>query len=332
MPVYNSELYIKEAIDSILNQTFSDFELIIIDDASTDKSVEIIQSYSDSRIHLHVKPQNSGLTKSLNYGISIAKGEYIARMDSDDISLPTRFQKQVEILDHNSNIIVCGTAYQFIGSETVIYNPSKYENIKVGLLRDSCIGHPTVMIRKSVLEVNSILYDENMEMAEDYDLWVRLLQFGELFNFPEILLQYRIHNNQVSNVKYELQMQKATICRINLLSYININFSENEKNVFSKLHFKNKTLSFNELKVALHFKDKISSKNTVSNFFDKEELLIFLKELEHKMIYNYFFNRISYNPKLILHFFQIIFKVNYQLKPKQTFNFFIKSIFGYKIK
>ena len=114
LPVYNSELYIKETIDRVLNQTFSDFELLIIDDCSTDKTVSIIKEYSDERICLIEKEKNSGLINSLNFGISLAKGEYIARMDGDDICLLERFAKQVAFLDKNPTIILCGTAYSDI--------------------------------------------------------------------------------------------------------------------------------------------------------------------------------------------------------------------------
>ena len=114
MPVYNCELYVQEAIDSILNQTFIDFELLIIDDCSTDKTVEIINNYADKRIKLTTKPHNTGLTNSLNYGLSIAQGQYIARMDGDDVSVLDRFEKQVKFLDTNPDIILCGTWYQLM--------------------------------------------------------------------------------------------------------------------------------------------------------------------------------------------------------------------------
>jgi glycosyltransferase involved in cell wall biosynthesis len=127
MPVYNCELYIKEAIYSILNQTFTDYELIIIDDCSTDSTADIIKDYSDSRIIFFEKDSNSGYTNSLNYGLSVAKGEYIARMDGDDISLPTRLEKQVHFLNSNPDIVLCGTSYSIMEQQGVFYMP---QNIK----------------------------------------------------------------------------------------------------------------------------------------------------------------------------------------------------------
>jgi glycosyltransferase involved in cell wall biosynthesis len=332
MPVYNSELYIKEAIDSVLNQTFSDFEFIIIDDASTDKSVEIIKSYSDSRIQLIVKPQNSGLTNSLNYGISIARGEYIARMDSDDISLPERFEKQVAFLDKNNEVVVCGTAIQFINSEIVINNPEHNEDIKIKLLCGSCLAHPTVMMRKSVFDLNNILYNVKMETAEDYYLWVSLLKYGKLANLKDVLLFYRTHDNQVSNLRNELQIKIANICKIKMLDYVSYNFKDEEKTVINKLYLKSKSFSFDEIKLLLKIKWRIISKNNENNFFNKKEFLKIINQQEHIIFYEYFFTRKEYDPKLIIHFFQIIFQINYKLKVKQTVGFFIKSIISYKIK
>ena len=217
MPVYNSELYIKEAIDSILNQTFSDFELIIIDDASTDKSVEIIQSYTDSRIQLILKPKNSGYTNSLNYGLTIAKGEYIARMDSDDISLPTRFEKQVTYLDANSEYILCGSQYQIIGTNKITKNPCLHEEIKVRLISECCIAHPSVMFRLNKMKEFGLKYNNEREPAEDYDLWLKLVFIGKIANLNEVLLHYRIHENQVSNTRNLKQRKISNTLKFEML-------------------------------------------------------------------------------------------------------------------
>jgi glycosyltransferase involved in cell wall biosynthesis len=202
LPVYNSELYIKDAVDSILNQTFSDFEFIIIDDASTDKSVEIIQSYSDSRIQLIVKPKNSGYTDSLNYGLTIAKGEYIARMDSDDISLPTRFEKQIEFLQKNSEVVVCGTWITVFGNNIDSYTfeaPQNSNEIKLTFLSYDCIAHPSVMFRKSC--VMNLEYKKEFVPAEDYKLWSEIIVKHDFSIIQEALLLYRQHENNISKAK-----------------------------------------------------------------------------------------------------------------------------------
>ena len=204
MCTYNGGHYLKEQIDSILNQTFSDFEFIIIDDASTDKSVEILQSYSDPRIQLIVKPKNSGYTDSLNYGLTIAKGEYIARMDSDDISLPTRFEKQVEVLQKNKDVVVCGSWISVFGNnmESVIFEaPQNPIEIKLTFLSYDCIAHPSVMFRKSCME--NLEYQKEFVPAEDYKLWSEVILKHDFYIIQEALLRYRQHENNISKIKAE---------------------------------------------------------------------------------------------------------------------------------
>ena len=220
MPVYNCELYIKEAVDSILNQTFADFDFLIIDDASTDKTVSIIKEYKDSRIQLIEKTVNTGYTISLNYGLKVAKGEYIARMDGDDISLPNRFEKQIAFLDSNPDVVLCGAAIKVIDSDRVIMYPESHDNIKLEFLTQNCIVHPSVMIRKSILDFHSLTYDINKEPAEDYNLWVKLLNYGKLYNIQEVLLYYRVHSCQVSQKRFSLQVESSIETQLELLDFL----------------------------------------------------------------------------------------------------------------
>ncbi|WP_417939630.1 glycosyltransferase family 2 protein [Flavobacterium sp. RS13.1] len=220
MPVYNCELYIRESIESILNQTFDDFEFLIIDDASTDSTVDKIKMYNDKRIKLIEKSLNTGLTNSLNYGLAIAKGEYIARMDGDDISLPKRFEKQIAFLDQNQDVILCGTLYKIIGTEKVCEHPLFHDEIKVKLISGCYIAHPTVMIRKFILEQNKISYDSTKEPAEDYDLWSRLAFLGKLSNIGEVLLHYRVHPLQVSILRREKQIKISDQIKIRMLQKV----------------------------------------------------------------------------------------------------------------
>ncbi|OMQ09871.1 glycosyltransferase [[Flexibacter] sp. ATCC 35103] len=291
MPVYNCELYVKEAVDSILNQTFSDFEFIIIDDASTDSTVSIIKSYNDPRIQLIEKPQNSGYTNSLNNGLSIAKGEYIARMDGDDISLPERFAKQVAFLDANPGIILCGTLYQIIGKNKISDHPLSHEEIKVKLISGCYIAHPTVMIRKTVLEQNKVEYDVKKEPAEDYDLWSRLAFLGELANIGEVLLYYREHLLQTSNLRREKQEKVAQGIKIMMLqkvvpdlenaSFFPFDFSLPIKQKGWAKEFKTKMKLLNLL-VQENNKNKIYDSKLFSKFI-KEEKISFSKKVNQKL-------------------------------------------------
>lgn len=216
LPVYNCENFIFETVQSVLNQTFTDFELLIIDDCSTDRTVSIINQFNDKRIQLIVKEKNTGYTDSLNYAISIAKGQYIARMDGDDICVATRFEKQVAFLDANPKIILCGSAIQIIGTDTILRHPASHEAIKVKLCFGTSFYHPSVMGRVEVFRAN--LYDKTYEPAEDYDLWTRLAFQGELANLEEVLLWYRVHENQVSNEKKLIQNKNALLSKLNMFA------------------------------------------------------------------------------------------------------------------
>jgi glycosyltransferase involved in cell wall biosynthesis len=205
MSVYNEKTeWMCKSVDSILNQTFSDFEFIIINDNPTRiENSLLLEEYrkKDSRIIVLANEQNIGLTKSLNKGIKTAKGKYIARMDADDISLPERFEKQVNVMENNPNIIVCGSKIKVFGERKRRYylqTPEKSDDIKDLLIRRNCISHSSIFIRKDILFMNNILYDENYIYAQDYKLWTDLYDFGDYYNIQEILLLYRTSKSHIS--------------------------------------------------------------------------------------------------------------------------------------
>jgi glycosyltransferase involved in cell wall biosynthesis len=225
MSIYNEKVeWIHESIDSILGQTFFDFEFIIVNDCpGRDDNVLMLEEYrkKDNRIIVVSNEKNSGLIKSLNKAINIAKGKYLARMDADDISLPCRFEKQVEIMEQNPNIIVCGSKFELFGikREYKFVFPEKSEDIKNLLIKQCCFAHPTTMIRKSVLMEQNIRYDENALHAEDYKLWVDLYDAGDFYNIQDTLLLYRISNTQISNQNKKQQLHSA-LCRRKLIEKI----------------------------------------------------------------------------------------------------------------
>lgn len=209
MPAYNAEKYIAEAIDSILGQTFGDFEFIILNDCSKDRTEEIILSYDDPRIVYVKNEENMGVARTLNKGLELAKGEYIARMDADDISLPERFAKQVAFLTHNPKTVVCGSAITLFGQtqESQVRSfPTNPAQAQLQLIFAPCFAHPSVMIRRNILEEQSLRYDIRWEGTEDYAFWWDLGKHGDLCSLQECLLCYRIHPQQVtanSNPKIE---------------------------------------------------------------------------------------------------------------------------------
>jgi glycosyltransferase involved in cell wall biosynthesis len=196
MPVYNAEVYLRKSIESILNQTFTNLEFIIFNDGSTDGSAAIVSSYDDPRIYFINNQVNLGYARCLNTGLSIAKGEYIARMDADDVSLPNRLASQVSILDAMPHIGVCSTNVVSINENSETISEPWWKKtltpIEWLLLWENPIAHPSVMIRKSVLEENEINYNIDCTPAEDYDLWCRLVLITGFYRIVEVFLHYRI--------------------------------------------------------------------------------------------------------------------------------------------
>lgn len=216
MPVYNGEKYLREAIDSILSQIFTDFEFVIVDDASTDRSVEIIKSYRDPRILFTRNDSNLGLIATLNRGLERASGEYVARMDQDDVSLPERLARQVAFMDSNPDIAASGTFAQDIdasGNSTSLRRVPFGDRLKYDFWRPSPLIHPSAIIR--VAHLGNLRYDSNAIHAEDYDLWLRLRKNYKLENLPEYLLRYRVHGESISTMNSQSQCRSVyeILCR-----------------------------------------------------------------------------------------------------------------------
>lgn len=239
MCVYNTNaVYLNEAIKSILEQSFSKFEFIIVDDGSDAFVNEVLSRFSDSRIKIIKNCKNIGLTKSLNIALKAAKGKYIARMDADDLSFRQRFQIQFDYMEKHPDIVVCGTLAYKTGSKSCIGFSSSHnqEVFKVKLLMDNAGPvHPTVFIRKRILEENNISYNEAMLKAQDYDLWCKCVLYGKIKVIPKILLIYRTHGEQASNAQKEKQLRCNLDIRLNQLKAYQMNFTDEEIKVFKHL-------------------------------------------------------------------------------------------------
>lgn len=214
LPVFNGEAYLREAIDSILNQSFTDFELLIVNDGSTDRSQEIINSYQDTRIQLIHNPINLGLVDALNMGIHMACGTYLVRQDQDDISEPNRFQLQFETMEQG-HFDLCGTRWSTMQSDGKIISdaqiPFGEDSIFACLATTVPFAHGSVMMRKSFMSEHHLQYDKTY-LAEDYSLWIRFAQAGAHFaNLDQSLYRYRIHPQSLSSfkkVEYQLSAKK----------------------------------------------------------------------------------------------------------------------------
>jgi glycosyltransferase involved in cell wall biosynthesis len=213
MSVYNGENYIIPALESMFSQSFSDFEFILVDDASTDGTARILADYArkDHRLCVLSNSENMGIARSLNLGLEHAKGDYIARMDADDISLPPRLQKQFDFMEAHPEIGVMGTSVELIDADGQVIDERVYPPepiiIRWRLALENPICHPTVMIRRSHL--NDLRYDADLATAQDYHLWCRLSGHTRFANLPEPLLQLRKHGENMTCKSGKEQRQNS---------------------------------------------------------------------------------------------------------------------------
>ena len=208
MPVYNAERYLEFSIESILNQTFSDFEFIIINDGSSDNSLDIIKSYADKDNRIKViNRKNKGLVKTLNEGVKLAAGKYIARMDGDDISMPERLEKQFNYMERHRQVGIVGGYAKLVDInnnyiDDMIYPISNYF-CKLALCNNTVFAHPAIFIRRQV--ALEFTYSALAWPAEDYELWMRISKIWKMHNIPEFLLRYRISDESISSTNKTVQ-------------------------------------------------------------------------------------------------------------------------------
>lgn len=217
MAVFNGARHLRQAIDSVLSQTYRDFELLIVDDASTDDTREIVRSYADPRLRLVCAPVNQGLPGALNRGLHLARGTYVARLDHDDVALPGRLARQVVLLDRCPEVVVVGSWVHTIdeagrprGAQRYPLCPTLPRLLFQHALLRPCLAHPATMVRTAALRAVGG-YDERYAIAQDYDLWLRLARLGRLRNLPEVLTLYREHRRSLSRRRRQLRMEVAAI-------------------------------------------------------------------------------------------------------------------------
>jgi len=219
IPIYNSESYVGGALESIINQTYKNLEIILIDDGSTDKSLDIIGKYAekDKRVVIIKNESNSGIVVSLNKGISYCHGKYVARMDSDDWSFPYRISKQVEFLEKNPDVVICGGSIEITNESLKPLNHRMYpvddKSVRKLFFRYSPFAHPCVTYRTDAIKKVG-LYNESIPLAQDYDLYFRLGKVGKLANIPDVILKLRVHGESLSMSKARKQELFALHVRV----------------------------------------------------------------------------------------------------------------------
>ncbi len=269
LPVYNAEKYIAEAINSILAQSYQNFELIILNDGSTDSSLAVINRYQNNPLVKIVTHENKGLIATLNKGITLAKGEYIARMDADDIAYPRRFQKQLALFEANESLGVCSTSTEDFGAANrVVIRSENNDILKATLLFLPPFSHPATMIKRSVLIDNNISYREEFKHCEDFDLWSQLAPYCRFSNVTEVMLRYRVHPEQVTNSFSEVVLDAHfRICQRNL-SALGVNI---ERRDF--LAFLGKEKHPDGLGSLISIYQNIIQANTVSKYYPDDILM-----------------------------------------------------------
>lgn len=274
MPVYNGEKYLREAIESILSQTFKDFELLIINDGSSDSSEEIILSYKDSRIEYVKNEQNIRLIATLNKGLELAKGKYIARMDADDISIVSRLDKQVRFLEENPTIGLLGSAFEVIGIGSKKSYPIVDHEIRFSLLFLNTFLHSSVIFRKELCVTNNLFFDNKYIHAEDYKLWTELMFKTNVYNLDEALVKYRVHDNQISQIHSKEQIEITQKIQKEYLETAGFELTTQEFEMIQNSRnlntFGDKTYDY------LIVFDKLYDQNQIIAFFDERVIFDFL--------------------------------------------------------
>jgi glycosyltransferase involved in cell wall biosynthesis len=214
MPIYNAAPHLLEAVNSILTGSFADLELLAINDGSTDESGEILGSIADPRLRLIRNPKNVGVVATLNRGLDLAEGDFIARMDADDVSMPDRLARQVAFMDANTEIGLSGMWARTFGArpERSIRTPLSSTEIHVGLFAFNPLCHPTAMLRRDLFAAHGLRYAEDARHCEDLDLWMRASNHFAISNLPVIGLRYRVHASQVTN-RFAMEQQE-TLARL----------------------------------------------------------------------------------------------------------------------
>lgn len=287
MPCYNAEKYIGQAIQSILQQTFTDFKLLVIDDGSTDGTANEIRKFKDRRIKYHRLPLNKGNYVARNAGIKMAKGKYIAMMDADDISLPYRLQVQFEYLEKYKSVGCIGGLSEIIDNKGHlvghISRPLSHKQIKVSFLKDNYLTQSTIMIRTGLLRKYGLSYNESYRYSSDYDFVARVLEITKVHNLEKVLVRYRVHESQISRAKKQQQHEIADQIRKKYLDLLKINYTPTEFALHLDL-MRGRALKQEEIEKGMNWFDKLIKANTELNIFDKEILSQFFKDIAAKQM------------------------------------------------
>lgn len=282
MPSYNAESYISLAIESILNQTFSDFELIIIDDGSTDNTLKEIEKFQDERIKCITFNENKGNYVARNKGVREARANYIAMLDADDVAKSDYLEVQYRYLKSHPKIGCVGALSEIINAKGIVVGaiprPLQYSTVQAYCLKNNPCTQSTMMFRKKLIIKNKLFFNEKLKYSADYDFVARAVKLFPIVNVDRVLIQYRVHSTQISSAKSNEQAHFADQIRIAQLNTFDVCYSREELSTYLKL-MKNETLTEEELILTCNFFNILMESNSVLKFYNRKKLYIFFEEL-----------------------------------------------------
>jgi glycosyltransferase involved in cell wall biosynthesis len=299
LPVFNCALYVEEAIQSVLNQTYRNLELVIVDDNSDDGTYELCNSYIDKRIRLFRRDRRMGISENLNFAFEQTLGDFILRMDGDDICELTRVEKQVSWMLANPHIMVSGTSVHYFGAMNGSWHvPLENDKIKIGLLKTNVLIHPSVIFNRNLVieKFGSLrVYDSHEEPCEDYWLWVKIsLNNGILGNIDECLINYRCHERQVSSIQKEAQARISSKIRLHLLlAGLKLDIDNSERLLYQKIINDEFNFTLIDLFVYLKLRKKMTDANLITRFFSDHTFLKYWYVLDISVYNSVFSNRFS---------------------------------------
>lgn len=271
MPTYNVSPYVREAIDSVMQQTYTDFELLVIDDCSTDDTVSVVRSIDDPRIHIIQNEKNVGLAENLNRGLSHITTEYVARMDGDDIAEPFWLEREVTILDSHPEIGICSGGFERFGTvKSLVRFPERHEDSMANMLFECSVIVPT--FRMSLYRDYGLRYSTEAFPAEDYRFWAECLRITKIYNVQETLFHYRMHPTQICTARREEQQRKVAQVRRYMLEWLSGDFTEEDKTYYTGQFMAPQIASKQDLTERKTFADKIIEKNRQVGHFDEATL------------------------------------------------------------
>ncbi|MCJ8166336.1 glycosyltransferase family 2 protein [Pontibacter sp. E15-1] len=324
IPVYNGGKFIAKTLEAVLQQTFQDFEIIVVNDGSTDNTLDVLATFDDDRIKIFSNFENKGLTFTRNRGLELANGEYLAINDCDDISHPNRLRTQVDFLDKNKSVGIVGTSARRIvnGQFKYIWSyVTSFEGIKCRLFWGNAIINPTAMFRMDYIKANNLRYDDRFSAGEDYDLFERAVHLFEVRNLSDVLLDYNIHGQNATITMSKVMHEKANEIGIRQLTKLGLQLSERENILHKRIlnyEFNNNEYDLKELE--FHLRNIVDANMSAKNY----KVDIFNSQIGERWFQLCYHSKVNKRRNI---FYSSSLSELHLMTSKEAFKFYIKDRF-----